>query len=187
VQQGHLRKGRRSSTDLGLWNDLRLKSHSDIILRVGRRCPMAHVGNPISGSVVRQLAWCRYQIRRSLRFGEQMARACGETPRQQQLLLGVAGYTGRGWATISELAEFLQERHNSVVELVDRSVQRDLVHKQQDFDDLRFIRVRLASRGRRTLEKLAQPTPRGIGAHPVGDPYRPQNRPRTIQRRAGSP
>ena len=32
---------------------------------------------------------------------------CGITP---QLLLGVAGYTDRGWATISELAEFLQER-----------------------------------------------------------------------------
>src|SRR5579884_1043720 len=39
----------------------------------------------------------------------------GLTPQQHQLLLGVAGFTGRGWATITELAEFLQERHNAVV------------------------------------------------------------------------
>jgi DNA-binding MarR family transcriptional regulator len=116
---------------------------------------MAHAGNSISGSVVRQLAWFRYQLRRSLRFSEQTARACGVTPQQHQLLLGIAGYTGRGWATISELAEFLQERHNSVVELVDRAAERKLVYKEQDFDDRRFIRVRLARRGRTTLDKLA--------------------------------
>jgi hypothetical protein len=93
---------------------------------------MAHVGNSISGWVVRQLTWCRYQLRRSLRFREQMARPCGVIRQQHQLLLGVAGYTGHGWATISELAEFLQERHNSVVERVDRAVQRELVYKGQD-------------------------------------------------------
>jgi hypothetical protein len=43
------------------------------------------------------------------------------TPQQHQLLLGVAGYTGRAWATITELAEFLQERHNAVVGLVQRA------------------------------------------------------------------
>jgi hypothetical protein len=39
---------------------------------------------------------------------------CGITP---QLLLGVAGYTDRGWAIIAELAEFLQEGHDAIVGL----------------------------------------------------------------------
>jgi DNA-binding MarR family transcriptional regulator len=146
---------------------------------------MAHGGNSSSGSVVRQLAWCRYRIRRSLRFSEQIARACGVTPQQHQLLLGVAGYTGRGWATISELAEFLQERHNSVVELVDRAVQRDLVYKEQDFDDRRFIRVRLASRGRRTLKKLASRHREELARILSEIRIARRIRPRTIQRRAG--
>ena len=72
-------------------------------------------------SVLRQLAWVRYELRRSLRFSEKAARACGVTPQQHQLLLGIAGYTGRGWATISELAEFLQQRQNAVVGLVERA------------------------------------------------------------------
>lgn len=63
---------------------------------------------------LRRLAWPRYWVLCSLRFTEWIARACGITP---HLLLGVAGYTNRGWATISMLAEFLQERHNAVVGL----------------------------------------------------------------------
>jgi DNA-binding MarR family transcriptional regulator len=146
---------------------------------------MAHVGNSISGSVVRQLAWCRYQLRRSLRVSEQTARACGVTPQQHQLLLGVAGYTGRGWATISELAEFLQERHNSVVELVDRATERKLVYKEQDFNDRRFIRVRLAPRGRTTLGKLASRHREELARIRSQLLIASKTRPRTIPRRAG--
>ena len=69
--------------------------------------------------MIRHLARFRYELRKFLRFSEQAARNAGLTPQQHQLLLGVAGFTGRGWATISELAEFLQERHNAVVGLVD--------------------------------------------------------------------
>lgn len=146
---------------------------------------MAHVGNSNSSSVVRRLAWCRYQLRRSLRVSEQTARACGITPQQPQLLLGIAGYTGRGWATISELAEFLQERHNSVVELVDRAAGRKLVCKEQDFDDRRFIRVRLAPRGRTTLEKLASRHREELARIRSQLLIASKIRPRTIPRRAG--
>jgi len=71
------------------------------------------------------------------------------------LLLGVAGYTGRGWATISELAEFLQERHNAVVGLVQRACRKGLVHKDQGGRDRRFVRVRLTRRGSIVLNGLA--------------------------------
>ncbi|HZY61408.1 MAG TPA: helix-turn-helix domain-containing protein, partial [Edaphobacter sp.] len=86
---------------------------------------------------IRNLAWFRYNLRKFLRFSEKAARQCGVTPQQHQLMLGVAGYTGRGTATVSELAEFLQERHNSVVGLVERAAQRGLVRKDHDVRDRR--------------------------------------------------
>ncbi len=105
---------------------------------------------------LRQLAWFRYQLRRFLRFSEEAARACGITPQQHQLLLGIAGYTGRGWATISELAEFLQERHNAVVGLVERAAQKGLVWKEQSTGDHRYVRVRLSPRGGTILDSITQ-------------------------------
>jgi DNA-binding MarR family transcriptional regulator len=107
-------------------------------------------------ALIRQLAWFRYQLRQFLRFSEQAARACGATPQQHQLLLGIAGYTGRGWATISELAEFLQERHNAVVGLVERAAQKGLVEKEQGAGDRRYVRVTLTPRGLKVLAKLAE-------------------------------
>ena len=104
---------------------------------------------------MRRLAWFRYNLRRFLRFSERATREHGLTPQQYVLLLGVAGYTGRGWATISELAEFLQERHNAVVGLVQRACSKDLVHKDQGGRDRRFVRVRLTRRGSTALNGLA--------------------------------
>jgi DNA-binding MarR family transcriptional regulator len=109
---------------------------------------------PVHYSVLRQLAWFRYQLRRFLGFSEKAARLSGLTPQQHQLMLGVAGYTGRGWATISELAEFLQERHNAVVGLVKRAARRGLVWKEQSSRDRRFVRVRLTAKGEDVLRKL---------------------------------
>ena len=105
---------------------------------------------------MRDLAKFRYQVRRFLRFSEQAARAVGVTPQQHQLILGVAGFTGRGWANISELAEFLQERHNAVVELVARALLAGLVRKETVAGDRRVVRVELTPRGRSILMKLSQ-------------------------------
>ena len=105
--------------------------------------------------VLRRLAWFRYNLRRFLRFSERATREHGLTPQQYVLLLGIAGYTGRGWATISELAEFLQERHNAVVGLVQRACQKGLVHKDQLGRDRRFVRVRLTRHGTTALNSLA--------------------------------
>lgn len=105
--------------------------------------------------VFQELAQFRYHIRRFLRFSEQAARAAGVTPQQHQLMLGVAGFTGRGWANISELAEFLQERHNAVVELVARASRAGLVTKQVTADDRRVVRVELTPRGRSILMRLS--------------------------------
>ncbi len=107
-------------------------------------------------STLHQLAMFRYRLRRFLRFSERAARASGLTPQHHQLLLGVAGFTGRGWATISELAEFLQERHNAVVGLVQRAERKLLVRKSPGERDQRVVRVELLPAGERLLLQLSQ-------------------------------
>lgn len=112
--------------------------------------------SPASGALhLGRLARFRYELRRFLRFSERAAHASGLTPQQHQLLLGVAGFTGRGWATISELAEFLQERHNAVVGLVQRAERKGLVRKEPGKPDQRFVQVHLTGHGRRLLERLS--------------------------------
>jgi DNA-binding MarR family transcriptional regulator len=106
--------------------------------------------------ILRRLAWFRYNLRRFLRFSERATHEHGLTPQQYLLLLGIAGYTGRGWATISELAEFLQERHNAVVGLVQRACRKGLVRKNQRGRDRRFVRVRLTRQGTTALNSLAR-------------------------------
>lgn len=107
-----------------------------------------------SAEMVHELAQFRYGLRKFLRFSELAARNCGITPQQHQLMLGVDGFTGRGSATISELAEFLQERHHSVVGLVERAVHSGLVVRTQDAADRRVVNVSLTPHGQRILAEL---------------------------------
>jgi DNA-binding MarR family transcriptional regulator len=110
----------------------------------------------ISGATaINELAQFRYALRKFLRFSESSARACGVTPQQHQLMLGVAGFTGRGCATVSELAEFLQEMNHSVVGLVYRAVQSGLVKRKRDATDRRVVVVQLTARGERILMQLS--------------------------------
>ena len=102
-----------------------------------------------------ELAFFRHRLRKFLRFSERAARQCGITPQQHQLMLGVAGFTGAGTASISEIAEFLQEKHNSVVGLVDRAVQSGLVERAEDAADRRVVVVSLTGRGEEILSRLA--------------------------------
>src|SRR6266481_7179066 len=80
------------------------------------------------------LAEMRYQIRRFLHFSEQAARQAGLVPQQHQLLLALKGLPAGRKATISEVAGRLQLRHHSVVELIDRLVERGLIKRLRDED-----------------------------------------------------
>ena len=106
--------------------------------------------------IIRDLAWFRYNLRRFLRFSEDAARECGVTPQQHQLMLGVVGFTESGTATISELAEFLQERNNSVVGLVGRAMESGLVVRQSGATDRRQVVVSLTEKGKSVLGQLTQ-------------------------------
>ncbi|MGD0368528.1 MAG: MarR family transcriptional regulator [Acidobacteriaceae bacterium] len=105
---------------------------------------------------MQDLAWFRYNLRRFLRFSEKAARACGVTPQQHQLMLGIAGFTDDGRATISDLAEFLQERNNSVVGLVERAAESGLVRRRASTTDRRQVVVTLTARGKEILSTLTE-------------------------------
>lgn len=135
---------------------------------------------------LRRLAWFRYRLRCFQRFSERVARAHGITPQQHQLLLGVAGYTGRGWATISELAEFLQGRHNAVVGLVQRAEERGLVRKIQSEKDRRFVKVHLTRGGSAILDRISRKNITELRALQFEIMKSPQPRPRDVPAAQGT-
>ena len=102
------------------------------------------------------LADFRYQIRKFVRFSEQVARQHGITPRQYLLLLHVKGYPGRDWATVGELAERLQAKHHGVVAMVSRCEKQGFVERRRSSEDRRRIEIHLLDNGERVLDKLAR-------------------------------
>ena len=102
------------------------------------------------------LADFRYQIRKFVRFSEQVARQHGITPRQYLLLLHVKGYPGRDWATVGELAERLQAKHHGVVAMVSRCEKQGFVERRRSSEDRRRIEIHLLENGERVLDKLAR-------------------------------
>lgn len=106
-------------------------------------------------AVLSDLANFRYRIRKFLRFSESAARDAGITPQQHQMMLGIAGFTPSGKATVSELAEFLQERHHSVVGLIDRAARSGLVRREAGPEDRRVVLVSLTPKGRTILKRLS--------------------------------
>lgn len=101
------------------------------------------------------LADFRYQIRRFLRFSEQVTRKAGITPLQYLMLLNIKGYPGREWATIGEIAERLQAQHHGVVALVSRCEKMGFVERRRSTEDRRRIEVRLLAKGEEYVERLA--------------------------------
>ena len=110
---------------------------------------------PLSKRDFEALAQFRFGIRRYLRFSEETVRGEGLTPQQYQLLLALKGFPGRDWATVREIADRLQLRHHSVVELVNRAQAEDLVERRPDPDDRRQVRVQLTGHGERVLARLS--------------------------------
>lgn len=101
------------------------------------------------------LANFRYQIRKFVRFSEQLALHHGIKPQQYLLLLQIKGFPGRDWATVGELAERLQAQHHGVVALISRCEKLGLVERRRSSEDLRRIEIRLRAKGEKLLTKLA--------------------------------
>jgi DNA-binding MarR family transcriptional regulator len=115
----------------------------------------ADIAEPLTKQDFEALARFRFGIRSYLRFSEETVRQHGVTPQQYQLLLALKGFPGRDWAVVRELADRLQLRHHSVVELVNRAQAQGLVHRTPDPDDARAVRVVLTDRGEHLLDRLS--------------------------------
>lgn len=108
-----------------------------------------------SKSDYEKLASFRYALRRFLRFSEEAATEAGMTPHQHQALLAIHGMPGRDFATVGELAERLQIRPNTALELATRMIQEDLLHRKKSGEDKRAVHLRLTPSGLRKLELLS--------------------------------
>ncbi|MDQ2927489.1 MAG: MarR family winged helix-turn-helix transcriptional regulator, partial [Pseudomonadota bacterium] len=102
------------------------------------------------------LATFRYELRRFMRFSEEVTHRNGVTPLQYGLMLQVRGFPGRDWATVAELAERLQAKHHGVVSLVSRCEAAGWVHRVASQRDKRCVEVHLTALGDACLEKLAR-------------------------------
>jgi DNA-binding MarR family transcriptional regulator len=110
---------------------------------------------PATGLLLQTLAEFRYELRRFLLFSECAALEAGLHPQQHQLLLQVAGAPETAAVTIAYAAERLGLKHNSTVELVDRSEREGLLERTVDADDKRRAILRVTRKGRVVLGRLA--------------------------------
>lgn len=117
---------------------------------------MKKTERPLSKMDFEALARFRYQMRRYLRFSEEVTRRYGVTPLQYLLLLHIKGFPGREWATVAELAERLQAKHHGAVALITRCEKLGLVERNVDPRDKRQVQVRLLEKGEACLEQLAR-------------------------------
>ena len=102
----------------------------------------------------RSLHEFRYSIRRFIHFSEEAARAAGFEPQQQQLMLAVKGMPEGMAPTIGNLAERLQIRHHSCVELIDRLVASGDALRHRNEADRREVLVQLTPSGEQHLREL---------------------------------
>jgi DNA-binding MarR family transcriptional regulator len=121
-----------------------------------KKQPPPVLADDISKADLERLAQFRYQLRRFLRFSEEVTRRAGVTPLQYSLMLQIKGFPDRDWATVGELAERLQAKHHGVVSLVSRCEVAGLVKRNASRSDRRRVEVQLTRKGDRHLQQLAR-------------------------------
>lgn len=102
-----------------------------------------------------RLAAFRAMIRRFVRFSELAARDAGLTPAQHQLLLAVRGWPGDGSPAIADVADMLQLRPHSVLELARRAEDEGFLRRSTPAADKRRHELSLTRKGTRVLTSLS--------------------------------
>lgn len=98
----------------------------------------------------------RQELRGFLRWSEGTAREAGLTPAVHQLLLATRGSSRDGGPTIGDVADALDVRHHSAVELAQRAEELGLLTRERSDDDHRQVRLALTADGRDRLEELTR-------------------------------
>ncbi len=109
----------------------------------------------ITQSDYESLAEFRHQLRRFIHFSEQAAHSVGLEPQQHQLMLALKGLPSGARPRVGELAERLQIRHHSAVELVNRLVAGGYVSRAAGGRDRREVLLSLTSKGEAVLRELS--------------------------------
>jgi DNA-binding MarR family transcriptional regulator len=101
------------------------------------------------------LADFRHEIRRFLNFSEIVARAAGIEPKQHQALLAIKGRPLGFRTTVGVLAERLQIRHHSAVELSRRLEVNGWIRRSRKGTDRREVQLVVTPRGEMLLARLS--------------------------------
>ena len=109
---------------------------------------------PLSEPEYLALGEFRYQLRLFLRHMEDASRLLGANPQQYQLILAVKGLPKNVVPTISRLAERMQLNHNSMVELVDRCEENNLLRRSRSENDRRQVTLSVTPDGEALLRQL---------------------------------
>lgn len=115
---------------------------------------MQHTRRVTDRDYARLLA-VRARLREFEHWSAQQAAALGLTATQHQLLLAIRGHAEPSGPTIGQVAEYLMIRHNTAVELVDRTKNAGLLCRVRDEDDHRVVRLKLTDEGMSRLDALA--------------------------------
>jgi len=102
------------------------------------------------------LAEFRFHIRKFLHFSEQAVKEAGLERGQYQLMLAIKGMPAAARPRVRELANRMQIRHHSAVELINRLESGGYVRRERGRDDRREVLLALTPRGERILEDLAR-------------------------------
>ncbi|MBB2893126.1 MarR family transcriptional regulator [Flexivirga oryzae] len=97
----------------------------------------------------------RTRLRKFEHWSAAQAAAMGLTASQHQLLLAIRGHGGDEGPTIGEVADYLLVRHNTAVELVNRTQELGLIDRHRDGADHRVVRLSLTDEGRERLNALS--------------------------------
>jgi DNA-binding MarR family transcriptional regulator len=130
----------------------RVTIHCRIVLI---RYTLRHRKEPRALTDYEALAELRYQIRRFQHFSEGVARATGLQPQQHQLMLTLKGLPRNIRPRVAELAERLQIKHHSAVELINRLSAGGYVRRHRGGKDHREVLLTLTPKGERILRTLS--------------------------------
>lgn len=97
----------------------------------------------------------RTRLRKFEHWSAEQAAAMGLTASQHQLLLAIRGHHESEGPTIRDIAGYLLVRHNTAVELVNRTQDLGLIDRFRDDTDHRMVRLALTDEGRKRLNALS--------------------------------
>lgn len=125
------------------------------IARNGQKQATPTEPTPLTRAQMRRLAEFRFQLRKFLSFSSLAAEAAGLRAQQYQLLQCVWGMPEELDPTIANVAARMLLKHNSAVELVDRTIEQGLLRRCPDPTDHRRILLRMTPLGEKLLGSLA--------------------------------